>query len=317
MMAQPKNSTQRFSSLLLFLLALGLWQCELKTRFVPKLPQKAAFRVSHLGTYSTKLAGDDQKEVQGTIFQTTLSFTWTASASPAAPGAAGILHRHLDTLIARGYHKLSMPHELEKKVDIDLWLDSNLVPVKIAGYDSLKAVLGRIQQKEDYKKQLLASSSSARFEAEDRDWWRVAGLLPKGVELEPRKPVPVEAVNKLLEVQKLDSARFEGPQPRGTRLDNKKSCLEFTVYYHRPDSLGLLVEQFFFSGTQNRKYRRHTWKPGVVQGAERFSVDKATGFPCFHSKTESADILLQRKDKEEMSELPIQLFRYEEDIYEY
>jgi hypothetical protein len=303
-----KNTRKTFPTIL-SLLAMGLWQCELKTRFNPKLPDKAAYKVFHLGTYSTKMAGDDEKEMQGTIFQTTLSFEFDKQ------GAQGHLHRKLDTLIARGYHKLSMPHELEKKVDLDLWLDSNLVPVRISGYDSLKSVLGHVQQKDEYRKQLLKASDAARYQAEARDWWRVAGMLPKGVEMEPRKPLSIEAVNKTLELQKLDSARFEGPMPRGTSLDKKKNCLEYTVYYHRNDSLPLLVEQFFFSNIQNRKYRRHTWKPGLVQGAERFSVDKATGLPCFHSKTESADITLEKK--EDKSEIPIQLFRYEEDIYAY
>jgi hypothetical protein len=296
-------------SALLLLLALGLWQCEIKARFTPALPDKASFKVFHLGTYSTKMAGDEEKETQGTIFQTTLSYEFTKE------GAQGHLHRKLDTLVARGYHKLSMPHELEKKVDLDLWLDSALLPVKITGYDSMKAVLGRVQQKDEYRKQLLAASDPAKYQAQARDWWRVAGMLPHGVEMEPRKPLSIEAVNKALELQKLDSARFEGPMPRGTSLDKKKNCLEYTVYYHRNDSLPLLVEQFFFSGIQNRKYRRHTWKPGLVLGAERFSVDRATGLPCFYSKTETADILLEKK--EDKSEVPIQLFRYEEDIYAY
>lgn len=290
-------------------LALGLLHCELKTSFTPVLPDKAEFHVYHLGTYSTKMAGDEEKETQGTIFQTTLSYRLEKQ------GAGAHIHRKLDTLIARGYHKLSMPHELEKKVDLDIDLDSAMIPVKITGYDSLKAVLGRIQQKDDYRKALLAASDPARYQAETRDWWRVARMLPRGVDIEPRKPLSVAEVNKTLELRKLDSARFDGPLPRGATLNKKKNCLEYTVYYHRNDSLPLLVEQFFFSNLQNRKYRGHSWKPGLVQGMEQFSVERTTGLPCFHSKSESADILLEKK--KDQSEIPIQLFRYEEDIYAY
>ena len=60
------------SNLALVLAALGLFQCERTAVFGPKLPDKAHYRVHHLGTYSSKL--DEEKEIEGTIFQTTLSF---------------------------------------------------------------------------------------------------------------------------------------------------------------------------------------------------------------------------------------------------
>ena len=154
-----------------------------------------------------------------------------------------------------------MPHELEKKLDLELTMDERMMPVRIDGYDSLAAVLGRIQQKEEYRKQLLASLDTARFRAEWRDWWRLNDFLPRGVKLEARTPLAVDAINKTLETLKVDSARFDGPRPR-----RKKSCLEYTVYYHRTDSLTLLMEQFYFSSIQNRKYRKYDWHASVSPG---------------------------------------------------
>lgn len=288
--------------------ALGLWQCELKTSYRPRLPDQASFKVHHHGVYATRMGGEGLREIPGTIFETRLA------CDLKREGATWSLKRRLDTMVARGYHKLSMPNELELKIDLEIVLDSTFAPVGIKGYDSLRAVLGRTQQKDSYRKQLMASLDPQRAAAAMRDWWRMAAMLPKDVDIEPRKPVSVEEVNKRLETRKLDSARFDGPLPRGMGK-GRRNCLDFTVYYERVDSLPLLVEQFFFSHIQNRKYQRHTWKPAVVKGHERFSVDRATGLPCFHSISEIADITLEKKD--EKSEFPIQVTRYEEDIFEH
>jgi hypothetical protein len=285
--------------------SLGLIQCERTAVFNPKPMETAKFRVHHLGTFSSKL--DEEKEIEGTIFQTTLSF----ELERKAPG--WILRRKLDTLMARGYHKFSMPHELEKKIDLELTLDSAMNPVAFKGYDSLHAVLGRIQQKEEYRKQLLAGSDTAKYQAEWRDWWRMNNMLPRGVKLEARTPLSagtIEAVNKTLETLKVDSGAFDGPRPR-----RKKNCLEYTLYYHRTDSLTLLMEQFYFSSIQNRKYRKYDWHASVIQGILQYSVDQATGMPCFYSKTESSALALKLKG--EKAETPVYLYRYEEDLYEY
>jgi hypothetical protein len=284
------------------LLAFGLSGCERTAVYAPKAPDSARFRVFHLGTYSSKL--DEEKEIEGTIFQTTLSYQM------AREGAGFALSRKLDTMVARGYHKLSMPHELEKKVELTLHLDSGFIPTRIDGYDSLKAVLSRIQQKEDYRKQLLQASDTAKYRAAWRDWWRLERFLPTGTKLEARQVLPVDAVNKSLETLHLDSARFDGPRPR-LKLD----CLDYSLYYHRTDSLALLMEQFFFSNIQNRKYRKYSWGPSVVNGTLQYSVERKTGLPCFQSKSEISDLEVELKaDK---AKAPVHLYRYEEDIYEY
>jgi hypothetical protein len=284
------------------LTALGFIRCERTAVFDPKFPDQAKYRISHLGTYSSRL--DEEKEVQGTIFETTVSF----ELERKAPG--WILRRNLDTLNAKGYHKFSMPHELEKKLDLEIAMDAQMMPVRIDGYDSMAAVLGRIQQKEEYRKQLLASLDTAKYRAEWRDWWRLNSFLPRGVKLEARKPLSVDAINKTLETLKADSARFDGPRPR-----RKKSCLEYTIYYHRTDSLTLLMEQFYFSSNQNRKYRKYDWNASVVQGVLQYSVEQSTGMPCFYSKTEASDLELRLEA--EKAKIPVHLFRYEEDLYEY
>ncbi len=283
-------------------LALGLFDCERTAVYAPKAPDSAHFRVFHLGTYSSKL--DEEKEVEGTIFQTTLAYDLEKQ------GPGWTLSRKLDTMVARGYHKLSMPHELEKKIELRLTLDSGFMPARIDGYDSLIPVLGRIQQREDFRKQLLAASDTARYRAEWRDWWRMERFLPRGIKLEARQPLSAEALNKTLETLHIDSARFDGPRPR-----LRKSCLDFTLNYHRTDSLSLLMEQFFFSNVQNRKYRKYTWGRSVISGVLQYSVETKTGLPCFQSKTESSDLTLELKA--EKVETPIHLYRYEEDIYEY
>jgi hypothetical protein len=284
------------------LAALGLIQCERTVVFNPKYPDQARFTVSHLGTYSSKL--DEEKELQGTIFETTLSY----ALERKPPG--WLLRRRLDTLIAKGYHKFSMPHELERKIPLELTMDGQMIPVRIEGYDSLKAVLGRIQQKEEYRKQLLAASDTARYRAEWRDWWRMNAFLPRGVKIEARTPLAVDALNRTLETLKADSARFDGPRPR-----RKRSCLDYTLYYHRTDSLTLLMEQFYFSSIQNRKYRKYDWHASVIRGVLQYSVEAETGMPCFYAKTESSDLELELKG--EKGRTPVHLYRYEEDIYQY
>lgn len=287
---------------LLILAASGLMHCERTAVFNPAPPGKLHYRVFHLGTYSSKL--DEEKEIEGTIFQTTLSYDLDKQ------GNGWRLRRKLDTLIAKGYHKFSMPNELEKKVDLTLTMDSSFLPVRVDGYDSLKAILGRIQQKEEYRAALLKASDTAYYRAEWRDWWRMSKLLPRGVKLEAFTPLSVDAVNKTLETLKADSARFDGPRPR-----LKKSCLDYTLYYHRTDSLSLLMEQFYFSSIQNRKYRKYAWHASLVKGIVQYSVESRTGMPCFWSKSETSDLVLELK--EEKATMPVHLYRYEEDLYEY
>jgi hypothetical protein len=289
------------SYLSLILAASGLIQCERSAVFNPKYPDKAQYKVYHLGTYSSKL--DEEKELQGTIFQTTLSYDLEKQ------GTGWLLHRKLDTLIAKGYHKFSMPNELEKKVDLTLTMDSSMIPSRVDGYDSLKAVLGRIPQKEEYRQALLKSSDTAFYRAEWRDWWRMCRFLPRGQKLEANQNLPVDALNKTLETYKMDSARFDGPRPR-----LKKNCLDYTLYYHRTDSLALLMEQFYFSSIQNRKYRKYEWHASLVKGILQYSVNRDNGLPCFASKSETSDLNVEMK--EEKVSTPVHLYRYEEDLYE-
>jgi hypothetical protein len=296
------SGATRIRAAALVLLAFGLFRCERTAVYAPHPPDSARFRVFHLGTYSSKL--DEEKEIEGTIFQTTLSFGLDRE------GDGFVLKRKLDTMVARGYHKLSMPHELEKKVELTLHLDSGLIPTRIDGYDSLKAVLSRIQQKEDYRKQLLLASDTAKYKAQWRDWWRLERFLPAGIKLETWQHLPVEDINKTLETLHIDSARFDGPRPR-LKLD----CLDYSLYYHRTDSLALLMEQFFFSNIQNRKYRKYGWGPSVVNGILQYSVERKTGLPCFQSKSETSE--LEMVLKSDNAKAGVHLYRYEEDIYEY
>lgn len=289
-------------------LAGFLLACQ-SAEFQPAFPEKSTFKVHHLGTYSSKLIGENEKEQQGTIFETRLSYT----LEKQGPGYR--LERRLDTMVARGFHKLSMPHELEKKLSIAMDLDSSRIPVRIHGYDTLGKVLGRLDQKPEFRDQLLKASDTATYAAYARDWWRMLAFLPRGREFKMYEKLPVEEINKTLETLKLDSARYDAMRYRGTHADNKRNCLEYTLQYHRTDSLPLLVEQFFFSNIPNRKYRKYSWTPGPVQGFLQFSVDRETGLPCFHSRSEIGDITMTyAKDKKTAS---IQLYRYEEDIYEH
>lgn len=302
-MRSQESRTRRFATAAAVIGCLGLIQCERNTAFNPKIPDKTHYRVFHLGTFSSQL--NEEKEIEGTIFQTTLSFDLERE------GRGWKLHRKLDTLMARGYHKFSMPQELEKKLDLDIRLDSAFIPFRIDGYDSIKSVLGRIQQKEDYRKQLLEGTDTAYYKAEWRDFWRMnMTALPRGREIESGERLPVEGLNGTLETLKADSILFVGFRPR-----LKKACLDFNVFYHRTDSLTLLMEQFYFSSLQNRKYRKYPWKPSLIQGILQFSVEQGTGLPCFHSKSEISEVPLEIK--EDKTVVTVRLYRYEEDIYEY
>ena len=75
----------------------------------------------------------------------------------------------------------------------------------------------------------------------------------------------------------------------------------------------MMVEQFFFSSSKHRKWKKAKWSPGVVSGTRHFSVDRETGLPCFESITEIGRITL--KNPEDKAEQPIVLYRYEEDVY--
>jgi hypothetical protein len=156
---------------------------------------------------------------------------------------------------------------------------------------------------------LLKASDTAFYSAEWRDWWRMCRFLPRGQKLEANQVLPVDALNKTLETYKMDSARFDGPRPR-----LKRNCLDYTLYYHRTDPLALLMEQFYFSSIQNRKYRKYEWHASLVKGIMQYSVERDSGLPCFASKSETSDLNVEMK--EEKVSTPVHLYRYEEDLYE-
>lgn len=300
----PSGTVILFGAVLTLLFA----GCQ-STAYQPAFPDQATIHVTHAGNYSSKFA-DNEKEFHGTQFHTNLTYHMEKQ------GNGWAFKRRLDTLHARGYHKLSMPHEVEKKVNVDILLDSTRIPVKITGYDTLAKVLGRIDQKEEFRKELLKAADTAYFSAWIRDWFRMLAFLPTGREFRMYESLPVEELNKRLETLKIDSARYDAMRWRGAA--NKRNCLEYTLEYQRTDSLALLVEQFFFSNIQNRKYRKYSWKPGPVKGYLQFSVERDTGLPCFHSRSEIGDITLeyQASKDEKKAEVPIQLIRYEEELYD-
>ena len=283
----------------LFTAVLLLLACN-KLDYKPVLPQEAVLTVYHIGAYSSQMP-EDEKEVQGTLFQT----RWKLRYKKQGNGL--LAHRQLDSLYGKGYHKNSMPNELEKKVTLDITLGPDGLPQKITGYDSLYSILSQIQQPEDYRKQLLKLSDSTFFQAEQKDLFRLRNFLPKGM-LKRGTPLQVGDINSRLETVKLDSALYQGDNPR---LELR--CLEYEVYYHRADSLSLLVEQFFFSSSRNRKWKHSTWTPGRVDGIWHFSAERGTGLPCFESRSEIGRVTL--KNPEDKSEQPVTLIRYEEDIY--
>ena len=271
-----------------------------KVDYKPVAPPETLLTVYHMGAYSSQMPEED-KEVQGTLFQTTWKLRWKTQ------GDGALVQRRLDTLDGKGYHKYSMPNELEKKANLDIELGPDGVPRGITGYDTLHAALRRIAQRENYRDQLLKLSDTARFQAQLRDVFRLRRLLPPGVHKRDTI-LEIAGINRRLETLKLDSARYQGERPR-----LKLHCLEYEAYYHRADSLPLMVEQFFFSAPKHRKWKHSLWKPGTVVGTWHFSVEQSTGLPCFESISEAGHITLQ--DTAEKSDLPVTLFRYEEDIY--
>jgi len=279
--------------------AFVLCSCD-KADYEPVLPDKAVLTVDHMGAYSSQM-GDDENEVQGTLFQTRWTLDWERQ------GSGWLVERRLDSLNARGYHKNSMPNELEKKANLNIALDSNGIPYQITGYDSLPALLSRIDQSDTYRQQLLQSSDTLKFQATLRDIFRLQRLLPKGV-LKSGTPLNVQEINLHLETVKLDSAMYQQERPR-----QHLECLEYDAYYHRTDSLPLLVEQFFFSSSKHRAWKHSLWDPGQVDGIWHFSVERTTGLPCFESLSEIGHLVL--KDTAQKTEQPITLYRYEEDLY--
>ncbi len=283
----------------LFLVLGFISACRQEVNFHPVRPQHAIMHINHLGTYSSKV--EEEKEVEGTVFQTNITYVLDKK------NTGWSLRRHTDSLIAVGYHKKSLATELEKKINLDLELGNDFIPTHIAGYDSIYKVFGRIEQKDSYKAYLLAHLDTLFFQAEIRDRFRLLNILPEG-KIKADTLLSVEKINTQLESIKLDSLRFQGARPR-----LRRDCIEYEAFYHRQDSLPLMVEQMLFSAPKNRRFRHDTWSPGKVEGIWHFSLDLKTGLSCFESRTEIGALTL--KNKEEKIETPILLYRYDEDIF--
>jgi len=273
-------------------------------RFEPTYPTHLTLKDSHIGVYSSKWP-DDEKETVGTQFH--INHTWNWSRQ----GDGYRLSRRLDTLIARGYHKNSMPNELERKVGITIDFDSDMRPGQVAGYDTLHAVLKGIpQQKPEWKSQLLDLSDTIQLQKSQRDLWRLFGFMPKNTDLELHQKLDVSGLNQRLETFQADSAQFLGRQPR-----LGKSCLDLEVKYHRRDSLVLMREQFFNSTAAARKLRNARLDLADIKGIWVISVDRKTGMPCYWSQTEIGDLPV--KDTAAHVDTTIQLIRFEEDVVQY
>lgn len=281
--------------------AIALIGCGRESVYDPSYPESLTLKVYHLGAYSSKRA-EEEKEIPGTQFQTNQTWSW------AKQGAGYRLVKTLDTLMGRGYHKNSMPNELERKISVTLDFDAELAAQKVTGYDSLHTVMKRIPQaKPEWRQQLLRLTDTSAMQVVQKDLWRLFTFLPRRQPLMPGQALDIAALNQRLEGFKADSAKFLGRRPRF-----KKSCLDLEVYFHRQDSLLLLREQFLNSTVANRKMRNA--KPGEakVAGTYALSLDKRTGLPCYFSITEIGDLVL--RDTVGKTDIPIQLIRFEEDV---
>lgn len=288
-------------ALLFAFAALGFQGCGRESTYDPAYPESLTLKVYHLGAYSSKRA-EEEKEIPGTQFQTNQTWSW------AKQGAGYRLVKTLDTLMGRGYHKNSMPNELERKISVTLDFDADLTVQKVIGYDSLHAVLKRIpQSKPEWRQQLLRITDTSAMQTMQKDLWRLFRFLPRRQPLLPGQALDVAALNQRLEGFKADSAKFLGRRPRF-----KKSCLDLEVYFHRQDSLQLLREQFLNSTVANRKMRNAMPGEAKVVGTYALSLDKRTGLPCYWSITEIGDLIL--RDTVGKTDIPIQLIRFEEDV---
>jgi hypothetical protein len=278
--------------------------CDNSETFQPSYPESLTLSDSHLGAYSSKRA-EDEREIPGTQFRTDSKWTFAKS------GSGYTLNRILDTMIARGYHKNSMPNELERKANLTLEFDAELNLKTIHGYDTLHAVLKKIpQQKEEWRQQLLAMSDTAQLKKSQRDLWRLFTLFPKNQPMTPGQWLDPAALNQKLETFKVDTILFKGRNPR-----IHKVCLDAIVQYQKSDSSILLREQFLNSSGANRKLRNSV--PGIaeIKGTFVISVDKKTGLPCYWSQTEMGEMKLH--DKVSQQDQIIHLIRFEEDVVQY
>ncbi len=294
----------RLASLILWggclLVVLG---CENKVRFSPQAPETAEINMSRLASYSSER--EVGKEVLGTLFQT--SIHWNLHKE----GDGFRLERRLDSMTAKGFHRNSLPDELEKRADLTVLLGPDWIPTQVSGYDSLPQILSRLDhQKEDWKKELLKSLDTAKFTQDMRDRWRLATLLPRDQDLIYPENLPVKEVNAKLESIQADSIRFFGP-----RLRLNRECLDYTVYYTRHDSLPLQVEQFIGTARENRRFWRESWGKSIIHGSWQFSVDRETGLTCFDAKNEDAEVVFT--NEETKAETPVRLMRYEENIFQF
>jgi hypothetical protein len=285
----------------LFAIALCLAGCGTEARYQPVVPESLTLKDSHGGYYSSKKA-DDVREMAGTQFQTENHWSF------AKQGSGYRAMRTLDTMIARGYHKNSMPNELERKIDITVELDADLLPVAVRGYDTLHSVLAKIPQvKPEWKTQLLRMADTVAMAKTQLDLWRLFKIIPRDEVLVPGQALDVAALNQRLETLKADSAKFLGRTPR-----LRKMCFDAEVFYGRTDSLVLLREQFLNSTAANRKIRNASPGIATIKGTYLVSMNEKTGLPCYWSQTEIGDLVL--RDSVGQEDIKIQLIRFEEDV---
>lgn len=275
--------------------------CRPEARYQPTPPESTTLKNSHSGYYSTKKA-EDVREMAGTQFQTENIWSFSKTESGYR------IIRTLDSMVARGYHKNSMPNELERKAEITLEFDKDMQPTAVRGYDTLHRVLAKIPQtRDEWRTQLLRMSDTVLMARAQMDLWRLFRLMPRDTPLVEGQSIDVQALNQTLQTFKADSAKFLARLPRLGKV-----CFDAAVYYTRTDSLVLLREQFLNSTAAYRRIRNPKSTEAAIKGTIQFAVNEKTGLPCYWSHTEFGEIAIS--DSAAKENLKVQLIRFEEDV---
>jgi hypothetical protein len=225
----------------------------------------------------------------------------------------------------RGWNKDLMVLDLLRLVPIKMTVNNDMSQFTFSGFDSAYFKLAAIPKDPIIKTRLLNSIDTTAFMNLLQDRWRLFRAVPPGSYLAGQK-LPVDTLNRSLKTLKADSLKIQRSLKRG-----ENTCLEYAVYYNKKDALRLDMEQFFeinklylhdlqfdydayFQSEpgQGRIIKKPLWHEVSFQCVWQFSVDIATGLPCFESNRETANIEL--RDENIQKKLNITLFRFGENV---
>ncbi len=291
-----KKSASNFRIVVLLLGCL-IWSCKPGVNYNPKKPDELNYMIFEEYLSSPRLeniAEAREREKPGTGFEIHTHVHVEKNDSGT------YIRWSPKQFTSAGYNKSLLAENIQKKLPLEIHLDSEGNVTSISGYNKLRATVDSMKLQDNYKQRLISKLDSNYFKDLWQDRWHISRFLPPG-QYQTGQKLDTALLNPKLKSIKADSVVISA-----IRKKISSECLEYSVYYRAKRNLQLELEEFFVVHQKNLfdvfqfrmgdffenqdKYGRVIKKGYLeeeeVNGVWRFSVTLDEGLPCYEFRKE-------------------------------